>query len=99
MNKKKLFKKYSIDESHNKWESIDNWMSVEIYRIMHDGKLPPQDDSSVDWICDFLDKQDDMEWWVENVMCRDDFGNLYLTAKRMVYTLSDEILKSHSRKK
>jgi len=41
MNKKELFKKYSINESHNVWDdSIDNWSSVEVYRVMHDGNLP-----------------------------------------------------------
>ena len=52
MNKKELFEKYNIDESHNAWSnSIDNWMSVEIYRIMHDGNLPPQEpkDMTVLW--------------------------------------------------
>jgi len=92
MSKKELFKKYNIDESHNIWESmIDNWMSVEIYRIMHNGELPPGNDLSVDWVLSFLDKQNDMEWWTKNVMCRDDWGSLYLTAKRMVYKFADQL--------
>lgn len=96
MNKQKLFEKYSIDESHNVWNnSIDSWMSVEIYRIMHDGNLPPQEpkDMSVLWITDFLDKQKDMKWWSKNIMTRPDWGSLYLTAKRLVYSMADEILK------
>ena len=93
MTKQELFKKYNIDESHNKWENhIDNWVSVEIYRLMHDGNLPPPEDKSTKWITDFLDKTDDMKWWLKNVMSRSDWGSLYLTAKRMVYTLSDQIL-------
>jgi len=93
MTKQELFKKYSIDESHNVWDnSIDNWMSVEVYRIMHNGELPPPDDKSVNWITEFLDKQEDMKWWVANVMSRKDWGSLYLTAKRMVYSLSEQIL-------
>jgi hypothetical protein len=92
MKREELFKKYFINESHNKWESIDSWMSVEIYRIMHDGNLPPSDDKSVKWITGFLDKQKNMDWWVKNVMSRQDWGSLYLTAKRMVYTLSEQIL-------
>lgn len=96
MTKQELFNKYSIDESHNVWNnSIDNWMSVEIYRIMHDGNLPPQEpkDMTVSWITGFLDKQKDMKWWSKNIMCRPDWGSLYLTAKRLVYSMSDEILK------
>jgi hypothetical protein len=93
MTKEELFKKYNINESHNVWNNqIDNWMSIEIYRLMHDGNLPPPDDKSVNWICEFLDKSNDVEWWIKNVMNRSDWGSLYLTAKRMVYTLADEIL-------
>lgn len=85
MTSEKLFEKYSINETHNIWnDQIDNWMSVEIYRIMH-GNLPPQGDLSVDWVMEFLDKQEDMTWWVSNVMHRKDWGSLYLTAKRMIY--------------
>ncbi len=86
MTKEELFKKYSIDESHNVWELIDSMMSVEIYRIMHNGNLTPQGDTSIKWLLDFLDKaENDMPWWVKNVMGRKDWGSLYLTAKRMVY--------------
>lgn len=94
MTKEQLFKKYSIDESHNIWDiGIDSWMSIEIYRIMHKGELPPPDDMSTKYILDFLDKaKDDMKWWVENVMHRKDWGSLFLTAKRMVYKLSEQIL-------
>ena len=94
MGKEELFKKYSIDESHNVWQPIDSRMSVEIYRIMHNGNLPPQNDTSVKWVVDFLDKLDnDREWWVKNVMSRKDWGSLYLTAKRMVCQMSDLILE------
>lgn len=94
MTKQELFKKYNIDESHNVWENqIDNWMSIEVYRIMHDGNLPPSNDKTIGWVCDFLDKKEDMSWWVKKVMSRKDWGSLYLTAKRMVCTLADEILK------
>ena len=96
MDKQQLFEKYNVDESHNQWGSIDDWMSVEIYRIMHDGNLPPQEGVSVGWVCDFLDKKDNMKWWVKNVMSRKDWGSLYLTAKRMVYSMADEILKERA---
>lgn len=91
MKKEDLFRKYDIDESHNTWDNrIDNWMSVEIYRVMHNGKLPKNDNSSK-WVCDFLDKMDDIEF-AKEIMSRNDFGSLYLTAKRMVYTLHESIL-------
>lgn len=95
MTKQELFEKYSIDESHNVWDNnIDNWMSVEVYRIMHDGNLPPPGDASVMWVCDFLDKQKDMKWWSKNVMGLPNWGSLYLTSKRMIYSFTEEILKS-----
>jgi hypothetical protein len=94
MTKQELFKKYNINETHSEWDNqIDNWMSVEIYRIMNDGNLPTQDDTSTKWITDFLDKKNDMRWWVKNVMSRPDWGSLFLTAKRLVYFLSEQILK------
>jgi len=93
MDKEELFKKYHINKSHDIWENqIDNWMSVEIYRIMHNGDLP-QNDTSIKWVCDFLDNIDNIEWAKKNVMHRKDWGSLYLTAKRMIYTLASEILK------
>lgn len=94
MTKQELFKKYSIDESHNQWIPLDDWCSVEVYRIMHDGNLPPENDISVKWITDFLDKQKDMPWWVKNVMSKPNWGSLYLTAKRMVYMFADQLTTS-----
>lgn len=85
MTKEELFKKYSIDKSHDIWDDrIDNWMSVELFRFMHGGRLPNTKDVSLKYITDFLDKQKDGKWWVANVMVRGDWGSLYLTAKRMV---------------
>ena len=93
MTIKELFEKYSVYQSHNVWESCDNWFSVEVYRVMHNGNLPPLNDRSVLWVVEFLDKRiDDWPWWVENVMSRKDCGSLYLTAKRMVYLMHEEIL-------
>lgn len=97
MTKQELFKKYNINETHSKWNNqIDNWMSVEVYRIMHSDNLPPQNDTSVKWITDFLDKRNDMKWWVKNVMSRPDWGSLFLTAKRLVYSLSEQIVADAS---
>lgn len=94
MNKQELFKKYSIDESHNVWDNrIDNWMSVEVYRLMHDGKLPSKDDLSINWVTNFLDKINNTDYGIELMNTRDDFGSLYLTSKRMVYRHHEEILK------
>ena len=57
MTKEHLFEKYSINETHNVWDSqTDNWMSIEVYRIMNDGKLPGPNDISIEWVKDFLDK-------------------------------------------
>lgn len=93
MTKEQLFKKYNINESHNTWDnSIDNWMSIEIYRLIRKNELPPENDSSVQWIIEFLDKKDDMDWWTKNVMSRPDWGSLYLTAKRMVYQFADKLI-------
>lgn len=98
MNKQQLFEKYSINETHNVWETTDNWMSVELYRIMHDGNLPPQNDTSVKWITDFLDKvKSDMKFFSKLRQRQpDDFGSLFLTAKRMVYSLADQIVTEAS---
>lgn len=87
MTKQQLFEKYNIDESHNLWDpNIDSWASIEIYRIMHNGNLPVPGNTSVKWVTDFLDKRNDMNWWMKNVMSRRDWGSLYLTAKRMIGT-------------
>jgi hypothetical protein len=96
MTREELFEKYHIDESHAKWDnSIDNWMSVEVYRVMHEGNLPPADDTSVDWITGFLDKVSSDYKFRKEMMSRADFGGLFLTSKRMVNSLSEEILKLH----
>jgi hypothetical protein len=92
MTKQELFKKYSIDEGHSIWSSIDSYMTIEIYRIMHKGQLPREGDGTVKYVVDFLDKEKNMAWWTLNVMRRDDFGSLYLTAKRMVWRYADQIL-------
>lgn len=97
MTKKELFEKYRIDESYSAWQpEIDNWMSVEVFRVMHDGRLPGSEDTTLNYITEFLDKEEDIGWWVENVMQRRDWGSLYLTAKRMIYRHADKILKELS---
>lgn len=91
MTKKELFEKYSINESHNVWENaIDNWMSVEVYRAMHGGKLPPNDDLTTGWIVNFLDEVHNSP---EKHFGSENFGSLYVTSKRMVYRFSEQILE------
>lgn len=93
MTKKTLFTKYKIDESHNHWDNeIDNWMSVELFRLMHDGRLPTEDDMSCKYLLEFMDKSK-TRWFVEKAMSRPYWGSLYLTAKRMIYRHADLILK------
>lgn len=94
MTKEELFKKYHINNSHAHWNNqIDAWVSVEIYRLMHEGNLPPDDDTSTKWITDFLDKTEDINWWSKNVMTRKDWGSLYLTAKRLCYHHYEQIIE------
>ena len=92
MTKEELFKKYSVNETHSVWDdSIDNWMSVEIYRLMHNGNLPPREDKTVKWVTDYLNKFKDDSQFAVTVMQRKDWGSLFLTAKRMVYKFSEQL--------
>lgn len=90
MTKEELFKKYSIDESHNVWDmSIDNWYSVEIYRAMHNGNLPPEGDASIKWVVDFLNECDkDPNFLIS----RKNWGSFYMTSKRMIARHYEQIL-------
>lgn len=92
MGKNEIFKKYGISESHAEWNpAIDNWMSVEVYRVMHNGDLPDPNDMNMQYVLDFLDacnrKEDSL--MLKLMKERDDAGSLYLTAKRMLYRYSD----------
>lgn len=93
MNKQELFEKYHVNETHNVWNTgIDSWISVEIFRIMHDGRLPTGTDLSLKYVLDFADKFKDAKE-AAKLHERDDFGSLYLTSKRMIYMFADDILK------
>lgn len=93
MTKEELFEKYHVNESHSEWNNnIDNWISVEIFRIMHDGRLPNEKDTSFKYIVDFADKIRSNKGMIE-LRKRDDFGSLYLTSKRLIYKFYEEILK------
>lgn len=98
MTKEELFKKYSIDESHSKWEGVDTHMSIELYRLMHDGALPPPNDISVYWIIEFLDKTKDGAFMRKLMMSKFEWGSLFLTAKRLLYQVHQQILESANRK-
>ncbi len=94
MNKEQLFDKYGINSSHDVWDnSVDNWMSVEIYREMHGGNLPGQDDASTKYILDFLDKTKDKVWMPAFMTRQPRWGSFFLTAKRLVYKLHETILE------
>jgi hypothetical protein len=87
-----LFKKYNIKEQHSVWDdNIDNWMSVEIFREMHDGRLPTPEDTDASYITGFLDKCLNPKY-ISKLMSRNDFGSLYSTAKRMVYRYHEQLL-------
>jgi hypothetical protein len=93
MDRQKLFEKYVIDETHEAWDpAIDNWMSVEIYKFVR-GELPPPDDMDATFVCEFLDRRHDLEWWAKNVMTLPNWGSMFLTAKRMIYAHCDTILE------
>lgn len=93
MTKEELFIKCNVNESHSDWdEKIDNWYSVEIFRIMHGGRLPTKEDTQIKFIFDFLEKRKDFDWWYDNVMMKDNWGSLFLTAKRLIYKHSDSII-------
>ena len=92
MNREELFEKYSIKESHDKWDmSIDNWYSVEIFREMHGGELPNgENEKSILYVTKFLDKcHDDVGYFFS----LKNNGSFYMTAKRMIYRHCDLILK------
>lgn len=92
ITKEQLFEKYYVNETHAEWDNeIDNWISVEIFRIMHDGRLPVADDISLKYIIDFANKLQDQKE-VKALRDRKDFGSLYLTTKRMIYRYIDQIL-------
>ena len=94
MTKDELFKKYHIAEGHKTWEpAIDNWVSVEIYRVMHDGELPPPDDTNVKYVLDYLDKSSDPAFFFSHPNA----GSLYTTAHRMVYRYADQLVKELSK--
>lgn len=100
MTKEELFKKYGVNESHGIWTKTDSFMFVELYRIMHDGKLPPETDTGLQYVLDFLDKVKTDMRFVSKLRSRvpDDFGSLFLTARRIVFTHVECILRDINNK-
>ncbi|MDO8997220.1 MAG: hypothetical protein Q7U77_11385 [Sediminibacterium sp.] len=93
LTKESLFKKYKIAPSHKVWIDYDSWMLIEIYRLMNDGKLPAPDDNSVLLVVNFIDKIfSEPKWWADIMGKREDWGSLFLTAKRSIYRFADEII-------
>lgn len=89
MTRQELFAKYHVNEGHEVWKpAIDNWFSVEIYRVMHDGNLPKPDDASILYVLDFLDRTKDSKFFFG----LDNPGSYFTTAHRMVYRYADQIL-------
>lgn len=97
MTKEELFEKYSIDESHSAWTRTDSWYSVEIFRFMHDGRLPTSEDRTTEHLIKFLDGMNEnklMPKLVEYAHSQKlDWGSFYLTAKRMVYAFWEQIIE------
>ena len=97
MTRQELFDKYDVDEGHAEWNpTIDRWMSVEVYRVMHNGELPESGDKATNWITDFLERIHNDLPFMQEVMQREDWGSLYLTSKRMVYRFADQIIETNS---
>ena len=91
MTRKELFEKYHIREDHQTWKPvIDNWMSVEVYRAMHNGNLPSSDDTNYLWILEFHDKAIKDPVWFFGLP---NHGSLFLTTKRMIYQYADKIIE------
>jgi len=98
MTKQELFKKFNIDESHKEWDSrIDNWMHIEIFRVMHDGRLPNRKDTTVKYILHFAEKLQTRNGLIE-LSKRADFGSIFLTHKRLLYRFADGILEELQKK-
>lgn len=95
MKKEELLKKYQITDRHDIWTpDVDNHMSIEIFRIMHDGRTPMEDDNAVKWVIDFLDKTMDKDIsFMDELKKRHDWGVLLLTARRMVFNYADDLLE------
>ena len=75
---KQIIKKYRLDDKHKIWEhQIDNWMSVEVARVVL-GRLPEKGDSARELAMEFLDNE-------EKYLGNKNFGSMYLTAGRMIY--------------
>jgi len=90
MTEQQLIEKYHLTEEHGQWTPTDDWMSVEIFKIIHN-RLPNKRDQGFGFAIKFLDRMDKQQFR-NTVMEREDWGSLYLTAKRMVYRHRHQII-------
>lgn len=98
MTREQIFKEFNITIHHNIWnDEIDNWHIIEICSIMK-GNLPFFDDSDCTYILEFLYKfQNDIQFANEiNAKYPQNWGSLFLTAKRSIYRFIDYIENDES---
>lgn len=79
-----ICQKYHLNESHSAWQpEIDNWYSVEAFRVQA-GRLPVAGDDSQQTLMDFLDNK-----LLHSTLITErgpmEFGSIYLSAKRALY--------------
>lgn len=97
MTQKELFKKYGIDESHNAWSITDSRYAIDIFRFMHN-RLPNDNDTTLKYIIEFTDQMHAKKGGVLPRLIKFcdknnlNWGSFYLTAKRMIYKFSNEII-------
>ena len=88
-----ILEKYEITDNFGFIDIGDDWKLVEIYRIMHNGHLPPEDEKHTYlYVLDFLDLQKENKFldWQKEIINKN--GDLFTTAKRFIYTFVQEIL-------
>lgn len=93
MTEQQLFEKYKIEERHKVWQNPDSWYSIEIFRFMHDGRLPNKEDVSAQYLLDFMEKTKDMQFMKKLMAEREDWGSLYLTGFRSIWFYREAILE------
>lgn len=93
MTREEFLAHYKLDKSHDKWQPIDSWNAVEIFRIMHD-RLPEVTDESSVYAFDFYKKAlKDTVWFFS----LENHGSLFLTSKRMMYQHIDEMIENEEK--
>jgi hypothetical protein len=91
--KQQLFNKYKVDESHSSWLQMDNFISVDLYRIMNNGNLP-ENDNNLLYVLEFLDNMADVIKAKEYMIKYPNYwGSYYMIAKKMIYRYHETILE------